>query len=703
MARRASQDGTGAPAVKLSPLWRVLLPYAAVPLIGVLALSTQYRSGNALTAAGSVSAFLLVGLIVLRQVSIIVENRRLYAYLGEAYAAQGQGLARRVAELEWLRDVSKQVNTARSLIEVLDVAYDGVKALDFDRVGINLFNVDDGIFEDWVGTDAEGRKIWPQNRVVQLTPESTIWRFPGVAAALGGDDMYYTENAAAECPADLLYLYDGAPTHNLMVTLRSGETVVGNISVDNLVSGRPITVEDAGPLLALANQVGTAVERARALEELRHQALYDPLTGLPNRALLLDRLGQALRAAPRDRAAHALLLIDLNRFKEVNDTLGHQVGDALLQQVGGRLQETLRATDTVARLGGDEFAVLLPATDSGGASDVAAHVLAVLDAPFLLDQQSLEIGASIGVALSPDHGTDHATLLRHADVAMYVAKRAGGGYALYDADCDGHSRERLALMGDLRQALAHDQLALYYQPLIDSRHDSVYGVEALLRWRHPERGLIPPDQFIPLAEQSGLILPLTDWIVEKAVQQCAEWRHQGLELSISVNLSMRTLHERRLPAALGDLLRRYAVAPELITLEITESSLMTDPAQVLTVLTQLDMLGVRLSIDDFGTGYSSLAYLRQLPVDEIKIDRSFILGINTDSKDIALVRSIVVMAHALGLSIVAEGVETRQVYEMLRAQGPLKAQGYYFSPPLSPDQLTTWLATATWGRYLRTA
>jgi diguanylate cyclase (GGDEF)-like protein len=678
-------------------LRRALLPYLAVPLIGALAIYAHHDTADVQRDAGMyLGAGALVGVIVLRQILTMVENQRLYAQLDRAFTVQGQGLARRVAELEWLRDASRQVSTARTLLEVLDVTYDAVRALGFDRAGINLFNYDEGVFEDWIGTDACGAKVWSQSRVLQFSADSAIWRFPGIAAALRGEDLYYTEHAYVECPAELRYLYDGAPTHNVMVALRAGDTVVGNISVDNLVSGRPIAREEAGPLLALANQVGTAVERARALQALEQQALFDSLTGLPNRTMLFTRLRQALRAT--HQSALALLLIDLNRFKEVNDTLGHYVGDVLLQRVGDRLRDALRVDDTVARLGGDEFAVLLPAATAADAIAVADKVLAALDAPFALDEQQLEIGASIGIALSPDHGRDPTTLLRHADVAMYVAKRAGGGYVVYDAEQDSNSLDRLSLIGDLRQALSQDQLTIHYQPLIDARRACIYGVEALLRWTHPERGPIPPDQFIALAEQCGLIVPLTYWTLEQATRQSARWRRAGLDLSMSVNLSMRTLHDRRLPDLLEGLLCRYGVPPEQLTLEITESALIGDPAQVLTVLSRLDTLGVRFSVDDFGTGYSSLAYLRQLPVDEIKIDRSFIVDIDAAGKDIALVRSMLAMAHELDLSVVVEGVETLQAFELLRAQRDVRVQGYYFSRALPADQLVAWVAGSAWGR-----
>ena len=874
--------------------------------------------------------------------------------------------------LQWLLDISRRLNKARLLDEVLDVVYDGVHdGLGFERVGVNLFDYEAGIFDDCIGTDARGRKLRPMDRHVELDEDSPIWHFPGIAALLRGADLYYTTDAFAECPPELRFLFDGEPRHNIMVPLHSGDAIIGMISVDNLLSGRPITREDAAPLLALAHQVGTAVERARAharaenlardaatqatelatiidhipsgifvidtagypvlankalqrmrggtldptrpiseqlgelamrdpqtgdpsipaespiaralggtpvqdveflyhaigetedrwsltsaiplrdadsamtgvlvvrtdvteqrrlmrdlaasqqrlrrvyeslssgvvmldrdgrivdvnaaaqemlgvpfgemrglvlsdslwdvarfdgsespLDErpamvalrtgqpvhgeilrikrpdgayrwlqidavpfhdnggaieglmlncidltprmqaeaaLQHQARHDALTNLPNRIFLQDRLEYALRLGERSQSPLALLLIDLNRFKEVNDTLGHHCGDLLLREVGTRIQEVLRAADTVARLGGDEFAVLLPSADDVDALRIAERILFALDREFAIEGQCLDIGGSIGIALSPAHGADAATLLRCADVAMYVAKHAGGGYAVYDVAHDEHSLARLSLSRDLRQAIVHREFLLHYQPLVDLTHGQMRGVEALVRWRHPQRGLIPPDTFIPLAEQTGVIGPLTLWVLEEAIRQCGVWSKTGLGLDMAVNISMRTLHDPRLPDVVADLLTRYAVPPQQLTLEITESSLMADRDRVMATLIRLHHLGVRLAIDDFGTGYSSLAYLKQLPVDEIKIDKSFILGLHAGSTDEPLVCSILAMARVLGLDVVAEGVETRDACELLHALGCVLAQGYFMSRPLPAAELEAWACASPWG------
>lgn len=457
----------------------------------------------------------------------------------------------------------------------------------------------------------------------------------------------------------------------------------------------PLTDTAGTPTGAIA--VATDItERQRAEAALQHQALHDPLTDLPNRALLGEHLQQTLRGAERDGTAASFALLDLNRFKEVNDTLGHHAGDVLLQHVALRVQGALRASDIVARLGGDEFAVLLPGADAAAAIPVIQRILAALAAPCIIDGHSLDVGGSLGLAVYPAHGADAATMLRHADVAMYVAKRAGSGYAVYDAAHDRYSTTRLTLESDLRQAIEGDGLQLHYQPKVDLSNGRLYRVEALVRWCHPTLGQLPPDQFIPLAEQTGLITPLTHWVLQEALRQLQAWSRDGLDLGVAVNLSMRTLHDPTLPDTVAWLLQRYAIAPGRLTLEVTESSLMADPGQARLVLTRLAALGVSLSIDDFGTGYSSLGYLKHLPVDEIKIDKSFVLGMDSDVKDTAIVRSVSELSHNLGLRVVAEGVETAETWDALRALGCDAAQGYYVSRPLPADELERWLRIAPW-------
>jgi len=432
-------------------------------------------------------------------------------------------------------------------------------------------------------------------------------------------------------------------------------------------------------------------ECKRATAALERSALHDPLTGLPNRTLFQDRLGQALRQSHRNATALALLLMDVDRFKEINDTFGHEYGDALLRQLGERLQERVRESDTIARLGGDEFAVLLPNCDESGAVATAERLLSAFDEPFTLEGQPIAATASVGIAVFPTHGLDVQTLMRRADIAMYIAKRGGSGYAVYASQLDQHSPQRLALVSEMRQAIEQGQFVLHYQPLVGLRNGAATRVEALVRWIHPTRGFIPPDQFIPLAEQTGLIEPLTRWVLNAALAQCRLWQDAGLQISVAVNLSTRTLHDPQLPETITTLLERHGIPAERLRLEVTESMIMYDPERVLGVLARLTAMGVRFSIDDFGTGYSSLGYLRRLPVDELKIDKSFVLEMTTDENDALIVRSTIDLAHNLGLQVVAEGIENQETYACLAQLGCDMAQGYYLGKPMPAAELEAWL------------
>ena len=429
---------------------------------------------------------------------------------------------------------------------------------------------------------------------------------------------------------------------------------------------------------------------ARKADQLQHQALHDLLTDLPNRTLLRDRLHQAILTARRDHTPLALLVLDLNRFKEVNDTFGHHYGDRLLQAVAPRLLGTVRASDTVARLGGDEFAILLPGTGAAGATTVAAKIGQILEAPFPIEGHSFDIGASIGITLFPEHGEEGDVLLQRADVAMYIAKRAGAPQTIYSSDQDPNSADRLALITDLRVAIEQEAVTLHFHPKVELHSGRVTGVEVLARWQHPVRGFVPPDQFIPLAEQTGLIRPLSQCILNMALRQCRHWHDLGLVIPVAVNLSMPDLHDPNLPTLIAALLARWGVEAERLWVEITESSLMADPAQALLIVSHLREMGVRISIDDFGTGYSSLAYLQRLPVDELKIDRSFVQHLATNESDATIVRSTIALAHDLGLTVVTEGVEDWVSWDRLVAFGCDSAQGYLISRPLPADEFVDW-------------
>ncbi len=425
--------------------------------------------------------------------------------------------------------------------------------------------------------------------------------------------------------------------------------------------------------------------------KLADLATIDTLTGLPNRTLLLECIEKMFPTAEQAGESMALLMLDLDRFKEVNDTFGHQLGDQLLQLVGVRLRQALDAAAIVARLGGDEFAVFLPSAHEISTQQVVQKLCAALEAPFLVEGYPLHVEASIGAALYPAHGSNSLTLLRRADVAMYKAKQGHEGYALYDARYDQYSPRRLALLGDLRKAIASNELRLYYQPKADLRTGLVKSVEALIRWQHPTHGFIPPDQFIPLAEQTGLIESLTRWVVTTAVKQCRCWLDSGLNLSISVNLSMSNLRDVRLPDTIADLLTQYEVPPHLLCCEITESAVMADAERTLQILNRLFGLGVRIAIDDYGTGYASLSYLKHLPADELKIDRAFVQHMTTVRADEAIVRSTVSMAHSLGIQVVAEGVEDQGTWNLLESLGCDIVQGYYLSRPVAAQDLEHWL------------
>jgi len=462
----------------------------------------------------------------------------------------------------------------------------------------------------------------------------------------------------------------------------------------------------AAPMLAVYKATRTSLENAslvRRLEESltdlqelnrlnEHQALHDALTGLPNRTLFLDRVTQAIRSAHREGHAVAVMIIDLDRFKDINDTLGHHLGDLVLQQVGHRLQENLRESDTIARLGGDEFAVLVPKVDAVAAALLFTdRIREALGAPFQIEGLTLEVEASIGIAQFPEHGMDCDTLIQHADLAMYVAKGGTQGFQVYSAKYDQHSRSRLALMGELRRAIEDRQLVLHYQPKIELASGRPVGVEALLRWRHRSGMLVPPGEFVPFAERTGMIRPLTLYVLEEALRQASEWRDAGLNLGVAVNLSARNVADPQLPEDIHRALLRWDIPAARLELEITESSLLAEPVRSMEVLTTLNRMGVTLSLDDFGAGYSSLGSLKRLPVDEIKVDRSFVANMARSESDAVIVRSTIDLGHNLGLRVVAEGVETAQCWELLSGLKCDVAQGFFISRPLPSVDIPSWI------------
>jgi len=441
----------------------------------------------------------------------------------------------------------------------------------------------------------------------------------------------------------------------------------------------------AVPLLA----VHSAGRHASIHERLAH---HDSLTGLPNRVLFGECIRHAITTHGEEPVAiSAVMLIDLDRFKEINDTLGHHEGDEVLRKVASRLRETLRESDTVGRLGGDEFAILLPAVrDAEAAIAIARKLCDAVSVPMDLDGVTLEIGASIGIACHPQHGDDVETLMQRADVAMYQAKERKSGVCCYAADEDDNTLMRLTLAGGLRHAIDADELAIHYQPQVDVATGRPVGAEALLRWRHPEHGLMPPAEFIPIAEQTGLIVPLTMHVLDASLLQVAVWREDGLDLTVSVNLSPRVLAEPDLPDRIAGLCRKRHVSPRALVVEITESMIVADPDRALPVAEQLSRMGVTVSLDDFGTGFSALDLLKRLPVSEVKIDRSFVLGMLGDTRDLAIVRYTTGLARELGMRVVAEGVETSALHDCLVELGCDVGQGYLYGRPMPAPQFTRW-------------
>ncbi len=459
-----------------------------------------------------------------------------------------------------------------------------------------------------------------------------------------------------------------------------------------------IPVEDGGELTHWVAFLRDISEAKNQVQLLRHQAMHDGLTSLPNRVMLLDRFEKAIEKARQSNSMVALLLMDLDRFKEVNDTFGHHFGDILLKQVAFRLQNQVRLEDTVARLGGDEFAVVVPdPADTDTVAAAARRILNSLEQPFVIEAQVLEVGASIGVALYPVHGTDARTLLRRADVAMYAAKQGQLGYTFHRDEYDSRTPDDLSLVVEMRAALERDEFELYYQPKLHLRSGLVTRVEVLVRWNHPQRGLLAPGAFIPIAERTGLIKPLTDWIFNRALQQCRAWQDAHVPIHMAINISAKSLQEQTIAAKIHSLLTKWDVDPRFLKIEITESSIMADPAHALAVMSLLQSLGIRLSIDDFGTGYSSLTHLRELPVDEIKVDKSFVTRMTANPADAAIVRTVIDLAHNLDKQVCAEGVEDEVTWRALGEMGCDLAQGYWISRPVPADKLLTWLTESSWG------
>ncbi|GMQ89145.1 MAG: hypothetical protein BMS9Abin09_0603 [Gammaproteobacteria bacterium] len=496
---------------------------------------------------------------------------------------------------------------------------------------------------------------------------------------LNGENFLWVSNPVVGLPLQLVLLERAGASSSTMTATLSSRFLT--ISIIILWVAVWIALLFASVISRKLNEKNAA---------LQHQVAHDDLTGLPNRALLYEQLSRSISRA--DVTVNiALLVIDINRFKQINDTLGYDFGDQLLLEIGARIQQTLPDNSFLARLGGNEFAVYLTDTNEQLADACAQHVLASMHEPFNINQVELEISLSIGLALFPKHTDDADSLVRYADVAMHQARESHVAYSIYNGEKDGHSVRNLLLGAELRHAIGNAQLVLFYQPKVSLASGEVTGLEALVRWDHPTLGLIPPDEFIGLAEQTGAIQELTDWVLEEALFFLRKLQRKGMRLGIAVNISTQSLRDFQLKPRIMELLKHTGVASHDLTLEITENVMVHDIDFVQEVLESLHDLGLRISIDDFGTGFSSLAYLNHLPVDELKVDRSFVLGMKESSDDQAIVESVVGLAHTLGCSVVAEGVEDQDTLSVLGNMKCDLAQGYYISKPYPADVMEQWL------------
>jgi diguanylate cyclase (GGDEF)-like protein len=601
----------------------------------------------------------------------------------------------RQALLEHLAEIQHKISSRRSLNEVLDAITQGAaELLGEEMVGLRLIE------------EAEPDMMTLVS-AVGMTSELLVHfaRAPlgtGIAGRAIVEDLLCV---AEDYPgADGMlegFAHDGVRAAMAAPVHLAGRAI-GSLAVASRREGRTYTEAERNILVGFADHAGLALNDARtvqamdkALNDATHQAMHDELTGLPNRACFFDRTDQALRQASREGSRTAVLLFDLDRFKEINDTLGHKYGDRVLCEVGPRMRPGLRTGDSLARIGGDEFCVLLP--DVGclaAAVEVAERLLGLLEEPFEIDGMILAVEASCGIAIAPADGDSSDLLLQRSDVAMYLAKNSHVNVVVYHEDLNLNTPARLSLLGELRTAIPRGQLVLHYQPKAVLSTGHAHGVEALVRWQHPTLGLVPPDQFIPMAERTGLIRALTSWVLNTALCQLRDWREGSgrhlPQLSMAVNLSTRSLLDDAFPAEVVAALDRWQIPAAMLELEITESSIMADPVKANRLLNELSAIGVKIAIDDFGTGYSSLAYLKDLPVDQLKIDKSFVLNMHNDPNDAIIVKSVVDLGHNLGLQTVAEGIEDLDTWQQLTNLGCDSAQGYFLAKPLPAADLETW-------------
>jgi diguanylate cyclase (GGDEF)-like protein len=639
------------------------------------------------TVIGMVSSTLAIGGLALAWqdplalVGVLAAAAGLYGLL-RVYGA----MSKRYGDLEAMYAFTSEIDGAVATDDLLDVTLEQMRG--FFGAGTVEAVLIRGVGSTVVSLDEGGRTRRPAPPVLTSGLSHTLPPGESVVAM-----------ALDEAPDSVREHYESKDLGGAIVAVLGGGAGTSTLLVVGpRTDGLRYSPDDVRLVDALGRHARVSFERGRLVDRLRreiaqkeHQAVHDALTGLPNRLHFGIVVEEALRIARDDDSRVAVLLIDLDRFKEVNDTLGHQRGDVLLQEMALRLSDTV-GEEHVARLGGDEFGVLLRGLDGvNEAVEWARKINAVLHRPFVNEGLAIQVSGSIGIAIAPDHGTDGTVLLRRADVAMYEAKGHGSSFEVYDERTDRYSTRRLAMAAELRSAIETDEIVLAYQPKAELSTKTVFGVEALARWPHPRHGNVPPDEFVDLAERTGLITPLTDHVLRTALRDVGRLRSAGLAISVAVNIAASSLGDEEFPGQVERLLSEYSVSPELLTLEVTETTMMTDSARARLVLAALSELGVTLSIDDYGTGYSSLTYLSDLPVTEVKIDRSFVMDMAVDERLAKIVTSTTSLVHSLGKKVVAEGVENAATWALLEAAGCDFAQGYYLSRPMPFADLRAWL------------
>jgi diguanylate cyclase (GGDEF)-like protein len=631
------------------------------------------------------------GLVAVTSLSASLDSAVLLLVFGvlllvsfRAYAS----LAERHLNLERLYHFSQAVSSAPEIDDVMRNVLGEAKQLLHSERASAAFLAPDGSLVARARLDADDHLT----RSEEPPSDDDNWVIAQVVGS--GRPLLLPRNTRE--PAGRRWLEAYGMREAVVVPLAGNDGMLGLLVVSDRLG--TIRTFDGGDVLLLetvANHAGVALRNGELIGRLRHDALHDALTGLPNRALLQRSLAASLDEVAAGRiSGTTVMILDLDEFKAVNETLGHQHGDALLIEVGTRLCSAVGTAGTVVRLGGDEFAVLLPDTaDEERVLRIGRRMLRSLEQPIALDGLEVEVGASVGIALAPAHATDPATLLKRADLAMYDAKTSARSLRLYEPDLHSQSPRRLTFVSELRAALQNGEIQVHVQPKARLDTGQVVGVEALVRWEHPELGWVAPEEFVPIAERSGLIGPLTTRVLEGALAASARWRTAGHDVSVAVNLSARSLQDADLVEEVDRLLRRHGVPAERLTLEVTEGSVMADPSRAVAVLHQLRHLGVRLSVDDFGTGYSSLSYLQRLPVQEVKIDRSFVTGLSTESENVAIVRAIIDLGRHLGLEVVAEGVEDGATWDLLASMRCDLVQGWHLARPMPTGELAAWLRT----------